>query len=130
MKQILSYFLISLALLPNLSSSEPFTGQHLLYYCLAATDVLDYNFGKAQMNSEYIQGTRTGICEGYIMSMLDSQQMSAKHPAFCLPANYNMLRGALVIVNYLKVYPCERRLPANQVVLKAFSSYFPCQYNG
>lgn len=107
-----------------------FTGQQLFAACFAATDILDNNFGRVQMQSEYIQGSKSGICQGYILSVVEDNFSSCtrRAPAFCLPDNYNMLIGARAVVQYLRSYPRQQCLTPNQIVLNAFRMAFPCRY--
>lgn len=130
MKTHLSCFLISLSLFTSCSFAAPtcFTGEQLLTDCRAALDILDYNFGRVQIQSEYLQGNRSGICQGYMMSVNEMQSSNAKKlPAFCLPLNYTQLRGAAAVVQYLENNPSQQMLPPSQIVLNAFKRYFPCR---
>jgi hypothetical protein len=109
------------------ASWTPFKGSNLLEYCQTAIDLLDNNFGRVQMQNEYIEGTKTGICQGYLMSINEMQLSLSQKATYCLPNNYNMLRGAATIVKFLKDHPEQQQLPANRVVLNAFQTYFPCR---
>lgn len=100
------------------------TGETLLENCKVAIDLLDNNFGRVQTDSEYLQGTKGGICQGYLMSV---NEMSPKQ-AYCMPDNVEMRRTIAMVVKYLKDHPKELKSPASGLVLKAYKSYFPCRF--
>lgn len=126
----LSFLLISRAMAFGTAAS----GKELLDYCEMAMDIHDRQFGKPQTEPEYILGTKTGICEGYLMTANEMRfQVSNKstkncgtYSAFCLPPNYNLLVGASVVVKYLKNHPEQQNLPASLLVSRALGTYFPC----
>jgi hypothetical protein len=90
-------------------------------------DIHDKQFGKPQTDPEYILGTKTGICEGYLMSANEVRfQEKYSKPPFCLPSNYNLLIGASVVVKYLKDHEDQQNLPASLLVVRSLATYFPC----
>jgi len=91
-------------------------------------DILDFNYGRVQMQAEYLQGNSAGICQGYLLSVSEIEFLKAKKPAFCLPDNYTQLRGATAVVRYLENNPCHKTLPPSQIVFNALKRYFPCRY--
>lgn len=104
------------------------TGKELLEYCKIAMDIHDKQFGNPQTDPEYILGTKTGICEGYLMSADETRSPSryVTHASFCLPPTYNLLVGATVVVKYLKGHPDQQDLPASLLVARSLETYFPC----
>ena len=107
------------------------TGKELLEYCKIAMDIHDKQFGNPQTDPEYILGTKTGICEGYLMSAdeMQSARVSSRsggNRTICLPPTYNLLVGATVVVKYLKDHRDQQDLPASLLVERSLHTYFPC----
>jgi hypothetical protein len=103
------------------------TGKELLEYCQIAMDIHDKQFGNPQTDPEYILGTKTGVCEGYLMSADEADKWTRpSRYSFCLPPNYNLLVGASVVVKYLKTHESQQNLPASLLVSQALHTYFPC----
>jgi len=134
MKKLMMTFLgclsVSLAS-PILAFMTQATGKELLEYCKIAMDIHDKQFGNPQTDSEYILGTKTGICEGYLMSANEmrgriSSSRYSNYPVFCLPPTYNLLMGATVVVKYLKTHPEQENLSASFLVARSLATYFPC----
>ncbi|HSW68743.1 MAG TPA: Rap1a/Tai family immunity protein [Gammaproteobacteria bacterium] len=137
MEKIFLYLLCSLSFLLT-SAAVGFgpnaTGKELLTYCELAMDIHDRQFGKPQTEPEYILGTKTGICEGYLMSanemrfktVAKNSKNCINYYSFCLPPTYNLLVGASVVVKYLKNHPEQQNLSASLLVSRAFGTYFPC----
>ena len=133
---ILSTLLLTqLIVIPAKADMTQSTGKELLQYCKLAIDIHDKQFGNPQTESEYILGSKTGICEGYLMSANETRFQSITtrgriqhdtHPVFCLPPTYNLLVGAAVVVNYLKEHPDQESLPASFLVRRSLETYFPC----
>ncbi len=123
MKRFSVFFLLFLLFSPCTFSATTFlTGHELLEYCQSTLDVLDYNFGRVQMETEYHLGSNSGKCQGYIIGV--NETLSKKH--YCVPSNYNMLETASVVVKYLKDHPQELNCPASLLIARAYQKYFPC----
>ena len=107
---------------------DKITGVRLLDYCKIAIDFLDNNYGRVQIDSEYVQGTKAGICEGYLMSVNELYAAPAKgsKKLFCMPENYEVSKTIAAVVKYLKDNPKQLDLPASLLVLRAYERYFPC----
>jgi hypothetical protein len=101
------------------------TGEQLLENCQVTLDIHDKNFMAVRTESEFIQGAKSGICQGYLMSVNEVRQF-ARH-RYCLPEQLNMLEAAAVIVKYLKAHPKDLSAPASSLVMNAYQAYFPCR---
>lgn len=122
MKKCFIVICLFFAFIPTaFSSPTHLTAKELLAYCEVAMDVFDKNFGRIQTEREFLQGTKAGICQGYIMGMNDA----GKRP--CLPANFIMLENVAAVVKYLKTHPQELGLPASVAVKRSFEHYFNCK---
>lgn len=127
------YFVISLFIFSFLLTSKPcgamnhLTGQELLDNCKVALDIFDKNFGFVKTDTEYLQGVKAGICEGYIMSANETLHPLRAKNRYCLPSDNDMRGPIAVVVKYLKNHPQELNLPASVLVTKTFDIYFSCK---
>lgn len=133
-KRIFLIFIPVLFLLPVMAASSlsGFTGAKLMEYCQVGLDILDKNYGYVQSDSEYLQGVKTGICEGYLTSVNETSSLKIgrrgeKYQAYCMPAHFDMRRNMALVVKYIKDHPQQQAMPASSVVLKTYESYFPCR---
>jgi len=110
--------------LVSLAATYDLTGEKLLAYCQIAMDLVDNNYGRAQIESEYLQGSKSGICQGYLMSVNEIRNQN--HKKICL-LNDCMLKRIAVVVKYLKDHPQQLQQPASTLVFNAYQMYFPCR---
>ncbi len=78
--------------------------------------------------SDYLQ--RHARCEGYILGVNDAQQAAqgAGRPArVCLPASASSTELIMSVNRYLNAHPEKRGIAAQDLVLEALSTDFPCK---
>ncbi len=127
------YFAFCLFIFPFLLTSNPchamnhLTGQELFDNCKVALDIFDKNFGSVKTETEYLQGIKAGICEGYVMSANETLHPLNAKKEYCLPSDNDMRGPIAVVVKYLKNHPQELNLPASVLVAKTFEIYFSCK---
>lgn len=132
-KSLLFLMLLFITYIPTLSFAlvNDITGKKLLDYCQVALDIFDNNYGRVQTESEYLQGSKAGICQGYLMSVNEMRGLmnQNKHASsnYCALNNCNILKVTAVVVKYLKDHPQQLNLPASTLVLNAYQTYFPCR---
>ncbi|MHB1948443.1 MAG: Rap1a/Tai family immunity protein [Gammaproteobacteria bacterium] len=126
-KKIILFLLIQFYCVTSFSL-DTMTGVKLLDYCKIAIDFLDNNYGRVQTDSEYLQGTKAGICEGYLTSVNEFYSLPRKgeKKLYCMPENYEISKAIAVVVKYLKDNPKQLDLPATILVLRAYERYFLC----
>lgn len=129
LKQLLKMTALFLALaLPSLVYAKQFTGQDLLEDCQSAIRFVD-----SRGNNQFV--LNGSMCMAYLDGFEDIHRIYSvlmdvkKYPNFrlyCLPANYNDLQLANVIVKYLTDNPAKVGEPASSLVIEAFTQTFPC----
>jgi hypothetical protein len=135
-KMIIKYstfcFIITLlSLVSTAQAAENPVTKELFNNCKVTLDIVDNNFARVQTESNFLQGTKSGKCQGFIdsvnqMNFLNLSRNVSRSLKYCLPASYTSLQGATAVVLYLKKYPQEKSTDAIVVVLRAFNKYFPC----
>ncbi len=121
-KKIFSFLFISFFYLPFCSfASSPLTGTELLKACEVVLDIHDKNMGRVQTENEYLQGTKAGLCEGYLRGVSEAHK-----PACSLVDNNDKLLTAAAVVKYLKENSKELYMPASVLVVRAYARYFHC----
>src|SRR5437867_1916642 len=96
-KKLFSFFLVCFSYLPLVSfATSTLTGTELLKTCEVALDIHDKNMGRAQTENEYLQGTKAGMCEGYLRGVNEARKSA------CLLNNDNKLLTIAAVVKYLK----------------------------
>jgi hypothetical protein len=120
-KKIFSFLLISAFYLPLSSfASSVLTGTELLKACEVVLDIHDKNMGRVQTENEYLQGTKAGLCEGYLRGVNEMRKSA------CSFNNNDKLLTVAAVVKYLKTNSEQLYMPASVLVVKAYARYFHC----
>ena len=88
---------------------------------------LDGNSLKQMCESE---GNGGAICNGYLVGIADSTSLEilkkGTRPFVCIPSITKVEQLYDTVMNYMKLHPAERSMPAAAVVFNAYRSEFPC----
>jgi len=124
--------LLTILLLPSVSSAAPDDGNALLEGCKSAIYIVD---GKDKSNVTD-KAMSMGLCMGLVRGMIDAgtaintlaqSHGSAKHSLYCVPEDVSTIQAVRLVVKYLEAHPEDLHQKGTGLIALALAKSYPCK---